>query len=112
MVRSLLIFTKVLAGSDRAKVEITRAGGIESILDAVRSHHRTAGVCEAGFAAVAAVVLRYPSHCDAAVNAGAPEVICTAMELHANTVNVQVSLGSSLLIRFTCVLLKHVILSK
>jgi len=90
LVRSLLIFTKVLAGSDRAKVEITRAGGIECIFDAVRTHHRSAGVCEAGFAAVGAVVLRYPAHCDEAVNVGGPEVICTAMELHATAVNVQV----------------------
>lgn len=84
------MFIKVLAGSDRVKTEVTRSGGIVSIFDTIRTHHRNAGVCEAGCAAIGAVVLRFPAHCDAVIDAGGPEVICTAMELHAGSPAVQV----------------------
>lgn len=81
---------KALAGSDRVKVEVVRAGGVETVIDAMRRHQRNAAVCEAGCASVAALVLRFPAHCDAVVDAGGPEVICTALELHANSAAVQV----------------------
>jgi hypothetical protein len=100
LLRSLLVFIKVLAGSDRAKVEITRAGGIELILDAVRSHHKTAGICEAGFAAIGAIVLRFPAHSELVVEAAGAEVICTAMDLHADSIAVQVKIIFAC--RFNC----------
>jgi len=84
------VVVKVLAGSDRVKVEVVRAGGVESVVDGVRRHQRNAGVCEAGCAALAALVLRFPAHCDAVVDAGGPELICTTLELHASSAPVQV----------------------
>lgn len=81
---------KALAGSDRVKVEVVHAGGVETVIDAVRRHQRNAAVCEAGCAAIAALVLRFPAHCDAVIEAGGPEVICTTLELHGNSAAVQV----------------------
>lgn len=81
---------KALAGSDRVKVEVVRAGGAEIVVDAVRRHQRSAAVCEAGCAAIAALVLRFPAHCDAVIDAGGPEVICTTLELHKSSAAVQV----------------------
>jgi len=83
---------KALAGSDRVKVEVVQCGGVETIFDAIRRHQRNAGVCEAGCAAVAALVLRFPAHCDAVVDCGGPEVICTTLEVHQNSAAVQVLL--------------------
>ena len=90
LVRSLLVVVKALAGSDRVKVEVVRAGGTETVIDAMRRHQRTAAVCEAGCAAIAALVLRFPAHCDAVIAAGGSEVICATLELHANSAAVQV----------------------
>lgn len=81
---------KALAGSDEGKVALVRAGAVQMVIDAVRRHQRNARLCEAGCAAVAAVVLRFPVHCDAVVDAGGPEVICTTLELHASSAAVQV----------------------
>lgn len=81
---------KALAGSDRVKVEVVRAGGVETVVDSMRRHQRNAAVCEAGCAAIAALVLRFPIHCDAVIDAGGPEVICTTLELHASSASVQV----------------------
>lgn len=81
---------KALAGSDRVKVEVVRAGGMETVINAMRRHQRNASICEAGCAALAALVLRFPAHCDAVVDAGGPEVICTTLELHATSAAVQV----------------------
>jgi len=81
---------KALAGSDKVKVEVVRAGGVEIVIDAMRQHQRNAGVCEAGSAALAALVLRFPTHCDAVVDAGGPELLCTTLELHAGSAAVQV----------------------
>ena len=81
---------KALAGSDRVKVDVVQAGGVETVIDAVRRHQRNAAVCEAGCAAVSALVLRFPAHSDAVVDAGGPEVICTTLELHASSAAVQV----------------------
>jgi len=81
---------KALAGSDRVKVEVMRAGGVETVIDAIRQHQRSATVCEAGCAALAALVLRFPAHCDVVIDAGGPEVICTTMELHESSAAVQV----------------------
>jgi len=86
----LLIVVKALAGCDRVKVEVVRAGGLETVIDAMRRHQRQAAVCEASCAAIAAIVLRFPENCDAVVDAGGPEVICTTLELHASSVTVQV----------------------
>jgi len=69
---------------------VVHAGGAETIIDAVQRHQRTAAVCEAGCAAIAALVLRFPAHCDAVIAAGGPELICTTLELHANSAAVQV----------------------
>jgi len=81
---------KALAGSDRVKVEVVHAGGVEMVFDAMRQHQRNAAVCEAGCAAIAALVLRFPDHCDAVIGAGGPEVICTTLELHQSSAAVQV----------------------
>jgi len=81
---------KALAGSDRVKVEVVRAGGVEMVVDAMRRHQRNAAICEAGCAAIAALVLRFPAHCDAVIDAGGPEVICTTLELHQSSAAVQV----------------------
>jgi len=81
---------KALAGSDRVKVEVIQAGGVENVIDAIRRHQRSAAVCEAGCAAIAALVLRFPTHCDAVITAGGHEVICTTLELHDSAAAVQV----------------------
>jgi len=82
---------KALAGSDHVKAEVARAGGVEMVIDAMRRHQRNAGVCEAGCAAVAALVLRFPAHCDLVVDAGGVEVICSSLEVHAASPAVQVT---------------------
>lgn len=87
---SLLVVIKALAGSDRVKEEVVHAAGIDIVIDAIRRHQRAAAVCEAGCAAMAALVLRFPAHCDAVVAAGGPEVIATTLELHATSAAVQV----------------------
>ena len=69
---------------------MVRVGGVETVIDAMRRHQRNAAVCEAGCAAIAALVLRFPAHCDAVIDAGGPEVICTTLELHGSSAAVQV----------------------
>ena len=90
LVRSLLTVLKSLAGSDRVKVEVVKAGGIELVLDAMRTHQRSAGVCEMACAAMASLMLRFPAHCDSVIESGGHEVICTTLGLHTSSVPVQV----------------------
>jgi len=102
LVRSLLVVLRALAGSDQVKVDVVRAGGVETVVDAMRRHQRNAGVCEASCAAVAALVLRFPAHCDAVIDAGGPEVICTTLELHASSAVVQVLVKFSSCVLISC----------
>ena len=83
---------KILAGNDVVKAEIVTAGGggLETILATVRHHELRPGVAEGALAAMAALVLRAPTHASRLIDSDGAEVIVRAMQLHPQAENVQV----------------------
>ena len=68
---------KALAGNDKVKVEIVRAGGITWILTAITKHQKQPIVCEIGCACIAALALRNPEHCQLTMQNNGAEVLVT-----------------------------------
>ncbi|XP_071795017.1 armadillo repeat-containing protein 6-like [Asterias amurensis] len=82
IVKQVMSMLKAIAGNDQVKVAIMNSGGALILIQAVSRHIKHAGVCEAGFAASAAITLRNPSHCKMVMEAGWAPVIIQAMQIH------------------------------
>ena len=81
---------KAIAGNDKVKIEIVRAGGIPLILGAITRHQKHPIICEIGCACVAAIVLRNPDHCRVAIENHAPDVLIKTLTLHPDHAGAQV----------------------
>ncbi|XP_038077647.1 armadillo repeat-containing protein 6-like [Patiria miniata] len=89
VVKQVLAMLKAIAGNDQVKVAIVNAGGAAIIVQAVSQHIKQPGVCEAGFAAIAAITLRNPGHAKIVMEAGTAPVVIQAMQIHPKEVATQ-----------------------
>lgn len=83
---------KAVAGNDKVKMQITRAGGLALILAAITKHQKHPIVCEIGCACIAAIVLRNPDHCQNAMENHAAEVLIRTLTVHPDHAGAQVSI--------------------
>lgn len=86
-----LSLMKTIAGNDKVKGDIVKAGGAELVLMAMAKHQTNPQVCDAGCACLAALALRSPPNCEVIVNGGGANSIVTAMKIHKDFVTVQKS---------------------
>lgn len=91
IVKQLLGVIKAVAGNDNVKVAIAKENGFELILGAMSKHMSQEKVCELGCAAIAAIILRQPKHCQRVMDANGAAVIIQAMNVHKKSDGVQVS---------------------
>ena len=82
---------KALAGNDKVKVEIVRAGGITWILTAITKHQKQPIVCEIGCACIAALALRNPEHCKLTMQNNGAEVLVKPLSIHSEHAGAQVT---------------------
>ncbi|XP_043233026.1 armadillo repeat-containing protein 6-like [Amphibalanus amphitrite] len=73
---------RTLAGSDKVKGHIMKAGAAETIVTTLDTLKTKTSVSEAAFAAIGALTLRSETNAGALAQAGAVPVMVSAMELH------------------------------
>ena len=66
------------------------SGGLGLIVAAMTTHAKQPMVAEQGCAALGSIALRSPSNCTAIVGTGGVEAILKAMQIHADSIGVQV----------------------
>ncbi len=81
---------KATAGNDKAKATIGVNNGIELIIAGIGKHPLSTGIADVGCSTIATVSLKQPENCTRVVQAGGPEVILKAMQLHPTSEGVQV----------------------
>lgn len=91
MVQRCLTLMKTIAGNDKVKGEIVKAGGVQLILLAMNKHQADAQLCVAACTCLAVLALRVPPNCEAIMEAGGANSIVTAMRIHKDVVAVQKS---------------------
>lgn len=90
VVTRALVLLKVLAGNDRVKTEVGRAGGIFLITGVITKYLKRSTTTEAGCAALAAVCLRQEDNCQqAVVECEAAAAVTAVMRLHPQHVKAQ-----------------------
>ncbi|GLH06188.1 Armadillo repeat-containing protein 6-like protein [Gryllus bimaculatus] len=87
--RQCMRLLKVLAGSDKVKGEIIKAGAASIIVMAMTRLRQSAQLIAAGNGCIAALTLRSSSNSQAFCDADAPEVILDGMRTHKQDLSVQ-----------------------
>lgn len=96
LVTRTLTLIKVLAGNDKVKGDVGKAGGIPLILAALDKHITKPGAVEAGCGALSAVTLRQPDNCKQVVDSNGASIITTAMDRHTKHSKVQGAAASAI----------------
>lgn len=100
LVRQGLGLLKALAGSDEAKVQIVKAGGVEAVLSSMSILPLAPGVAEIACACIAALALRNVATAQKFIAAGGATAIVSAMNTHK---------GSAPLQRHACMAIRNLV---